>query len=150
MRDVEHITYRKIRKILLGQIRYHHICATTVLIAIEKVNAPEPDSLTPAALADSPPTRTVRQIGTVRGSSVAVATRWVKALFLFQNLSLMNSEEILTRWLTDERDYCRKFGFWEGYYCAGSSDFLLQHGVWYTPVPFPAVESGKGGQNTAS
>lgn len=44
----------------------------------------------------------------------------------------------LTDWLLKDRDYRRMHGVPDGYHYAGISDFLLQHGAWYPPVPFPA------------
>ena len=49
----------------------------------------------------------------------------------------MDPEEYLTRWLREDRDRYRKQGLPDGYYYAGISDFVLQYGVWYAPVPFP-------------
>ena len=49
----------------------------------------------------------------------------------------MEPKEYLTHCLTQDRNHRYKQGISNGYY-AGISDFLLRHGVWYEPVPFPA------------
>jgi hypothetical protein len=50
----------------------------------------------------------------------------------------MDPKEHLTDWLLKDRDYRRKHRASDGYYYSGISDFVLQHGVWYSPIPFPA------------
>jgi hypothetical protein len=49
----------------------------------------------------------------------------------------MDAKEHLTDWLLKDRAFRLKHEVMEGYHYAGVSDFLLQHGVWYPPVPFP-------------
>jgi hypothetical protein len=50
----------------------------------------------------------------------------------------MDSKGYLTDWLLKACAYRRSYEDSEGYHYVGVSDFLLQHGVWYLPVPFPA------------
>jgi hypothetical protein len=61
-------------------------------------------------------------------------------------MTTLNPKEYLTDWLTDRSatgPQARRLRR-EGYHYAGISDFLLLHGVWYTPVPFPAgIKKGR-------
>lgn len=50
----------------------------------------------------------------------------------------MDPKEYRTQWLLKDRDYHRKQGVPDGYHYARISDFVLQHGFWYSPIPFPA------------
>jgi hypothetical protein len=52
--------------------------------------------------------------------------------------TLSDSQFAIVEWLTRLRDVTRNNGLPGEFAYAGIGDFLLQHGVWYEPVPFPA------------